>query len=184
MSPAIGRWTRLLAAISLAALALGAIAQQQASESELKAAYLYRFLSFIEWPAGRFAGPQAPIVVAVAGAPEIAEQLSLAAQGRSAQGRPIAVRALGPRDDPAGAHVLFIGGRAAGRLAALARSASPATLVVSDSDGALDAGSMINFIEVEGRLRFIVALDAAERAGLRISSRMLAVASEVRPHRP
>jgi hypothetical protein len=161
-----------------------AVSQQQASESELKAAYLYRFLSFVEWPPQRFASRDAPLVIAVAGAPDLAEELQTAVHGRIAQGRPIEVRVLAEGVAARGAHLLYVGEAAAARLGALARATDPATLVVSDGADALDEGATIGFVESQGRLRFAVALDSAERAGLRISSRMLAVASEVRPPRP
>lgn len=171
---------RALVGLFLTACALHASAQTQATQSELEAAYLYRFLSFVEWPPDRFASPLAPIVVAVAGAPQVADELWAIVQGRSAQGRPIAVRTLAPGEPPGDAHVLFVGKGA--RLEALAREAGHGTLVVSESEEALSAGGMIGFVQAEGRLRFVVALDAAERAGLRISSRMLAVALRVQGH--
>jgi len=56
--------------------------------------------------------------------------------------------------------------------------------VVCEWDGALEQGAVVNFVPAEGRVRFEVALDAAERRGLRISSRMLAVALNVRGGKP
>jgi hypothetical protein len=183
LSDAIRRCLQLAVGLLLTCAAAAANAQAQASESELKAAYLYRFLSFIEWPPQRFASREAPIVIAVVAAPELADELQAAVRGRTAQERAIVVRPLGPGESPRGAHVLFVGDAAAGRLAALSAAADRATLVVGDGESALDRGAIIAFVEDQGRLRFMVALDAAERAGLRISSRMLAVASEVRPRR-
>jgi hypothetical protein len=172
---------RVLAGLLLATLALAAAAQRpQATASELRAAYLYRFLSFVEWPPRRFASARAPIVVALAGASEVADELEAIVRGRAAQGRPILVRRLRGRDDAQGAHLVFVGDGAAARLAALSAAVEPATLVVANGELALERGAMIGFVELQGRLRFVVALDAAERGGLRISSRMLAVASDVR----
>jgi hypothetical protein len=104
----------------------------------------------------------------------VADELDAIVQGRSAQGRPIAVRTLAPGESPGDAHVLFVGSGA--RVAALAARARRGTLVVSEGEEALAGGGMIGFVQAEGRLRFVVALDAAERAGLRLNSRMLAVA--------
>ena len=169
-----------LVGLFLTACALHASAQTQASAAELEAAYLYRFLSFVEWPAERFDAPAAPIVVAVAGAPELAAELRAAVLDRAAQNRPIMVRVLAPGEPPGEPHVLFVGREAASRLAELARDAMRATLLVSDVPDALARGAMIGFVESDSRLRFAVALDTAQRAGLRINSRMLAVALYVR----
>lgn len=75
--------------------------------------------------------------------------------------------------------MLFIGRSEQGRLTQLARVA-PAILTVTESDGALAQGSVINFIMVARRVRFEVALDTAEKNGLKLSSRLLAVAHDVR----
>jgi hypothetical protein len=167
----------LLFALGLA-LSCSAAAQQ---EHEVKAAFLYKFLSFVEWPAQSFARADAPLVVGVLGADEVHFSLQEIVPGRSAQGRPLEVRKLKEGERPAGVHLLFVG-RAAG--AALPRLAGqPGLLLVSEVDGALEQGAMINFLRVEGRVRFEVAPEAAERRGLRISSRMLAVAQHVKPGR-
>jgi len=166
-------------AILLAFLAMNALAQLQASEAELKAAFMYRFLSFVEWPAGRFASPSAPLVVGFVGAPQVASEFRAAAQGRTVQGRPIEVRIINAADTTP-VHALFIGGAAGESTPALVRSAGPGTLIVTDSEGGLDRGATINLMEADGRLRFGVSVEAANRAGLRLNSRLLAVASEVR----
>jgi hypothetical protein len=165
------------------ALAGPAIAQREATEPEIKAAFLYRFISFVEWPSARMPPPGAPIIIGVIGAPEVAEELRILVTGRVAQGHSMAVRVLSPDDVPTELHMLFVGRMANARLPALARSAEPGTLIVSDSAGALEQGSMVNFVEADGRIRFAVSVAAAERSGLRISSRMLAVATEVRTGR-
>jgi hypothetical protein len=77
-------------------------------------------------------------------------------------------------------HVLFVGRDAAARLPQLlAEVKGERMLVVSDSEGALGQGSMINFVTVDDRVRFDVAPVAAERSELRISSRLLSVARRV-----
>ena len=164
----------------LAALALAAPAwAQQAQEYEVKAAFLYKFPAFVEWPAQK----PGPFVIAVAGAPDVAEELERLAKGHTINAHPIVVKPLAEGESAAGANVLFVG-RDSGRLARLAAAvAGTPVLVVSEAPGALDQGSMINFVVSEDRVRFEVAVDAAERAGLRISPRLLAVAIDVRPGR-
>jgi hypothetical protein len=169
----------LLAALGFA-LSCAALAQPQ--EQDVKAAFLYKFLSFVEWPAQSFARADSPLVIGVLAADEVQGSLEEAVQGRQAQGRPLQVRRVNAGERLAGVHLLFVGRAAAASLPKLA--APPGVLVVTESDGALEQGAMINFLRSDGRVRFEVAPDAAERRGLRISSRMLAVAHYVRPARP
>ena len=154
-----------------------ALAQPQ--EHEVKAAFLFKFLSFIEWPAQSFARHGAPLVIGVLGADDVHFALQEIVPGRSAQGRPLEVRKLKEGERSAGVHLLFVGRAAAGALPML--PAQPGLLVVSEADGALEQGAMINFLRVDGRVRFEVAPEPAERRGLRISSRLLAVAQHVKP---
>jgi hypothetical protein len=85
---------------------------------------------------------------------------------------------------PRGLHALFVGRAAADRLSSLIRAAQqPALLIVTETERGLEAGSAINFVVAEDRVGFEVSLDAAERNGLKISSRMLAVAKRVLPSR-
>lgn len=154
-------------------------AHAQPREHEVKAAYLYRFLSFIEWPAASFARPDSPIVVGVLDAEDVLEALAGIVPGRVVQGRPVAVRRVRDASAAGGAHLLFIGRGGGG--AQLARlPLMRGQLVVTDWAGALDQGAVVNFVRSEGRVRFEVAMDAAARRDLKISSRMLAVASSVR----
>ena len=145
----------------------------------MKAAYLFRFLSFVEWPPSSFLRPDSPIVIGVLGDEAVLEELRGIVPGRVVQGRPVAAARLREGASLAGVHVLFVGREASAQLARLAPTKG--ILVVSDSERGLDQGAVVNFVRDEGRVRFEVAVDAAERRELKISSRMLAVASSVRP---
>jgi hypothetical protein len=101
--------------------------------------------------------------------------------GRSAQGRPVSVRRLKPGESPAGVHVVMVGRAESERIAQLAKQGA---FVVGETEGALERGAAINFLLEEGRVRFEVSLPAAERARVRIASRMLAVAHNVRGAKP
>jgi hypothetical protein len=145
----------------------------------VKAAYLFRFLSFVEWPAASFERPESPIVIGVLGADDVLEELRAVVPGRVVQGRPIGVQRVQDPAAVAGIHLLFVGREASGQLARMRPVRG--VLVVSDSPSGLDQGAVVNFVRSEGRVRFEVAVDAAARRDIRISSRMLAVASHVRP---
>lgn len=173
------RFALALAAAAAASAACVAHAQA-ASEASVKAAFLYRFAAYVEWPAAALP-PAAPFVIAVAGAEDVAAELERVVQGRSVQERKVVVRRVREADSFRGVHIAFIGrGEAQGR--ALARAAQQAgALVVTDSERGLELGGAINFVLADDRMGFEVSLDNAERAGLRISSRMLAVARRVVP---
>lgn len=160
---------------------LPALAWGQALEHEVKAAYLYRFLSFVEWPATSFERPDSPIVIGVLGAEDVLQELAAIVPGRVAQGRPVAVRRVTDAAAAGGVHLLYIGRGQAPQLARLPLVRGQ--LVVTDWTDALDQGAVVNFVRQEGRVRFEVAMEAAARRDVKISSRMLAVASSVRQGR-
>ncbi|MDQ5848319.1 MAG: YfiR family protein [Pseudomonadota bacterium] len=170
---------RLLAALLLL---VPLIAAGQALEHEIKAAFVFKFLSFVEWPAQAFARPETPISIGVLGAEEVYNELQEIVPGRVVQGRPVTVRRVREGESLNGLHVLYVGRGGAPVLAKLGQARN--LLVITEWDGALDQGGIINFVHSEGRVRFEVALDTAERRGLHISSRMLAVAQNVRSAKP
>ena len=148
------------------------------TEHEVKAAYLFKFLSYVDWPAAAFSGAKAPFVIGIVDAEEVRGTLSDIVRDRQAHGRPVEVRRLGDGDLPEGLHALFVGRAAAGAIPRYV--GRPGLLLVSEADGALDQGAMINLVRVGDRVRFEVAPQAAENSGLHISSRLLALAQAIR----
>jgi hypothetical protein len=149
-------------------------------ERRVKAAFLYKFAGYVEWPTKAFARPETPVTIGVIGAEPLAAELVQAVTGRTVNDRPVTVRRLKPGESLAGLHILFVGRAESARLDQLAQSARPRSiLTVTESDGALARGSVINFVLTDGRVRFEIALDSAEKSGLKLSSRLLAVAQQV-----
>lgn len=173
---------RFFGRMVLAAVLFAPVAAVAQLEHQVKAAFLYRFLSYIEWPAESLDAAPAPLVIAVLGADEVHAELHALVAGRQAQGRPLVVRRLKEGERPARAHLVFVGRRAAAALPGLA--GVHGQFLVADWPGALEQGAMVNFVPVDGRIRFEAAPDMAERRGLRISSRMLAVALRVKQVEP
>jgi hypothetical protein len=169
----------LLASLSLV-FVLGAphLVAAVFSADSVKAAYLYRFASYVEWPVE--ASPSEPFIIAVAGAGGVAEQLDALSPSMTVRGRPVEVRRISQAKELRGVHVLFVGAKALRRTRALRRAAlDNPILIVTDDPRGLDAGGVINFVEANGDLRFEVSLIAADRAQLRIDSALLAVATRV-----
>lgn len=176
---------RLLGVLSLMLLlafgCLGAApASTQAPEYRVKAAFVYKFSDYVEWPSEAFANPNSPLVIGVVGADTLAEELARIAGGRTVGGRPVAVRKLRYGEPLSGLHVIFLGQSNSRQLtAALGSSKGHAALTVTESADGIRLGSMINFVVESDKVRFDVALASAEASRLKISSRLLAVARNV-----
>ena len=147
------------------------------SADAVKAAFLYRFASYVEWPGD--AHPS-PFVIAVADGEEVARQLELLLPRTSLNGQPAQVRRVARVADLDGVHILYIGPKALGRMRSLRAAAAqrPILLVTDDEDG-IASGAIINFIEVSRKVRFEVSLVASDRARLKINSSLLSVAARV-----
>jgi hypothetical protein len=155
------------------------------SELRVKAAYLYKFGAFVQWPDRAFASADAPVVIGVLDADSLADELSMLIGGRSVQGRSLAVRRLRSGDSLAGIHMLFMGHPTDGRTAVwLAAARGRPVLTVTDRAQPAVPGTMINFVHDGGRVRFDVFPKAAELASLGISARLLVVARRVEPGAP
>lgn len=177
-----GRATGLVGFCRVALLVLAltgvewAVAQPEVYDVEdVKAAFLYHFATFVLWPEEQ--SSSGSFTIAVLGADDIAADLEDYLPGRSIQGRPMNVRRLDSIEDLDDAAVLYIGRSQGPRLQELlSKVTERRTLIVTDSRGALDLGSMINFRVVDRRVRFEISLRATERAGLELSSRLLSSA--------
>jgi hypothetical protein len=183
----------MLRRVLLAAFVAGGIAAGNARaaeepstlEHQVKAAFLYKFAGYVDWPSTSFARPDTPFTIAVAGADAIAAELVQATSGRTVEGRPVTVKRVKAGESLAGVHILFVGKAENARLNQWVQSARPhSVLTVTESDGALAQGSVINFVMADRRVRFEVALDSAEKSKLKLSSRLLAVAQEVHTGTP
>lgn len=171
----------LLTVLLLSVAGAGAGEVDRSLEQRVKAAYLLRFTEFVTWPEESFPTPDSPLVIVVAGRTDLAAEVAELTAGRTAGGRRVEVhRAPEPSPILGSAHIVFVPVSERARLAQFVRAAGNRTLIVTEHDGALTQGSVINFVLADGRVRFEVALDSAERRGLRLSARMLAVAHAVR----
>lgn len=169
-----------------AAPAPSAVASAEANgtlEQRVKAAFLFRFTEFVTWPDEALPRANAPFVIAVAGSESYAEALQRVVAGRAVVGHAVQVRRVSDLAVPP-AQVLFIADAEKRRLREWLRAAPRHALIVTESHDALDHGSVINFVLAEGRVRFEISLESAEKRRLRLSSRLLALALQVRPGGP
>jgi hypothetical protein len=173
------RWSLrlpLLAVVTTAALSFsGQAAGQQTIEKDVKAAYLYNFAKFVEWPEP--ANTSNRFQICVVGDPAFATALDGIINGETTGGRPfVRVEPASPgaaRD----CQILFIGGQARDQGTPLIDAVRRLpVLTVGEAPGFLEQGGTIRFVTEAGRVRFDISPAAADRAGLKISSKLLRVA--------
>lgn len=149
-------------------------------EYQIKAAFLYNFAKFVDWP-GDAADSSQPLVIAVFGADPFGSVLEETVQGRLVQGRRVMVRRPTRAEDLLPCQVLFVGSSEKSRLAGILRAVEGSgVLVVGEMEGFLRLGGMIAFSVEDGKVRFEINEEAARRDGLKIGSKLLLLAKAPR----
>lgn len=160
-------------------------AQPQAVESgnsmlRVKAAYLYKFAGYVEWPPGVFASEDSPIVIGVIGDDDLEAILSEMIVGKIVNGRPLETRRLEPGSLLQGVHMLIVGALDTRALQDIGDAVrGKPVLVVSDTGRQRMPDSMISFDRVGQHLRFNVALKPVATSGLKLRALMLTAARRV-----
>lgn len=152
--------------------------------SAVKAAFLYKFGSFVEWPPGSFAGTQSPLAIGIWGDDDVFRELEQISAGRLVEGRPVRVLRVQDAESLPRVHILFCGGTREARVRELLAAARGPVLTVADGPAGARVGAVLHFTEDEGRVRFNASLTAAARRGLKLSAKLLAVAQQVEGRTP
>jgi hypothetical protein len=153
---------------------------QGPSEYEVKAAYLYGFGRFVEWPASAPAASGTAFVLCVLGADPFGRAIDEVAANAVMKEKPVRIQRISQLDDSEPCHILFISGSEEVRLATLLERLNyRAVLTVSDAPQFAQRGGMIGFSVESNRVRFTVNLGAAKDAGLTLNSELLRVAATV-----
>lgn len=177
------RWLlRCALAVACWAAAPPGIAQTTsvATENQVKAAYLYKFGGYVEWPAQAFEKPESPFVIGVVAADGFAEVLEQTVAGRNLNGHPLTVQRLKRGEPFNGVHMVFISRTETNVLQeAINNLKGQAVLTVTDAERGAHAGSMISFVLEDNKVRFDIAPTPAEQSKLKISARLLNVARKV-----
>jgi len=157
-----------------------AAAEAVASEYDVKAAFLFNFTKFVEWPPSAFADEHSPLKICVLGENPFGKALRVLME-EEVGGRKLTLLRLDNLNNPATCHVLYVSRSERDRLPqVLAGLHGIPVLTVGDTPGFIDQGGMINFVLEGSKVRFDVDQEAAERAGIKISSRLLALAKHVK----
>ena|GEM_PF-609554 len=152
-----------------------------ASVAQIKVAYLYNFAKLVDWPADVFKDPNTPIVLGIVGTDPFGDILDQNMVGRTANGRKLVIMRLKASDNLKACHLLFISSSEKSRLAQILAGLKGASiLTVGDLPHFIQSGGIINFFQEENRVQFEINVGAAERARLKISSRLLTLAKLVK----
>lgn len=164
----------LAASLPRAAAAPAELSRQDASA---RAAYLYNFLAYIEWPSRALPLMDSPLVIGVINAEAVAAELLLTTLGRNINNRPVTIKRLQPGDSLDDIHLLYIGPAEADAAQAVIQQVPQRWTVVVTDDGAAEAlAGTINFRQSDGRLRFEISHAAVERGDFKLSSRLMSLA--------
>jgi hypothetical protein len=148
-----------------------------ASEYTVKAAFLFNFAKFIDWPSSSFAGPQSPFTICVLGQNPFGHALEDELQGKMIGSRHLAVQQLKDKAEARRCQMVFVGSSESPHLGELLVSLRGANvLVVGDTNGFAASGGTIEFTLEDNHVRFAINTDAADRAGLKFSAKLLALA--------
>lgn len=177
ISPLRQLWLAVFATSLMLGLASATMRAQTASEPALKAAFLYNFARFAEWPADAAAGP---LTICVIGDAAIADALDGTVKGRTIDNREVAVSRVKPEGLRA-CHVLYVAGVDPIRAQQIVDELKSApVLTVSDGEVFAKNGGIAGVFVEQGKMRFAINVEAAQQARLRISSRLLSLAKIVR----
>ncbi len=156
-------------------------AQTEASEDEVKAAFIVSFPKYVDWPAEAFANDHSPIIIGVLGGTTLTRDLQRIIAGRVVNGRKLILTQLAPgEEETAIFHILFVpAGEERGASSFLAKHKRGA-LTVGESDDFLAGGGIISLRQRNQKIGLEVSLTSASDAGFKLSSKLLEVASAVR----
>ena len=178
---------RLRALLKCLVLLLSLAGQARAVESsvtkehQLKAAFIYNFTKFVEWPAMNFPDTHSPIIIGVVGKGPLCAELERAVKDRKVNGRELVVRIVENPEAAKSVHLLFFCASEDARLAEfLGKSPGGNILTVGESDQFGQRGGAINFLVEGDKIRFDIDMIAAEKAGLKVSAQLQKLARTVR----
>lgn len=163
------------------ALSSNLMAQDKANVEQVKAAFLFQFTHFVEWPEGSFASSDEPLTICIVGNNLIEKELNKIVRAKQAGTRTIRVEGHASDSAFTDCHILFVDESRSKRLATIIEKLrGKPTLTVGDESAFTKKGGVLRLYEKAGRLSIEINTDAAERASLRISSKLLSLAKLVR----
>jgi YfiR/HmsC-like len=177
------KWVALAVVLELASACSPPASGQDVpvSEYDVKAAFLFNFAKFVEWPPSAFASATEPVRLCVFGEEDpFDHSLEQVVQGKTANGRSMQVLHVHSAKDLKGCHILFIGWAEEKQTETLLRGIrGEGILTVGETDNFARDGGVINFVLQQNRVAFQINVDAAQQNNLKISSKLLSLAQIV-----
>jgi len=152
---------------------------QTVDEYKVKAAFVFNFAKFIQWPTEAFKTPADPLMICVLGQEQMANSLQEAVSGKAIDGRPLVVRQVTIGQISNVCSILFVGSSAMKRFRSSLKE-SAGLLTVGETPGFATEGGVICFKLEDGKIRFEINVAAAEHQQLHISSKLLSLAEIVK----
>jgi hypothetical protein len=178
---AAGLLLPLVAAVATGSALAAQAPSPAASEYQLKAAFLYNFARFIEWPSEAFPDPSAPILIGVLGEDPFGGDLEQMIKGKTVNGRPFVIKRFKRDQNLRACHILFISSSEQKHLAQIIEGLKgTGVLTVSEVERFAQFGGVIQLTMEASKMRFAINIDSAERARLKLSSKLLSLAKVVR----
>ncbi len=173
-------------AISLLGLGLGWLAlaspaapatENAPTEYQIKAAFLFNFAKFVQWPSAAFAERNSPLLIGVLGDDPFHGDLAGTIHNKSVDEHPLILKEVPSLVEATNCHILFICASEKKRLPQVLQALQRASvLTVSEMEGFTENGGMINFVLEGTKIHFQINQEAAARAGLKISSKLMSLA--------
>lgn len=168
------------ATIVVVVVIAGAVRADSALEYRVKAAFLYNFAKFVDWPQGAFVSDEAPVRLCLVGGDPFGAVLDRTLKGRTVNGRNVVVHRNQDAQTLGRCHITFVGQDTGEPLArVMQRVGTTGVLTVGESDAFYDLGGIIRFLVEDGKVRFDVNAGEAEGASLKVSSQLLKLARTV-----
>lgn len=163
-----------------ASVPLARAQSEELTEYQVKAAFIYNFTKFVEWPPDTFVNSGAPLRICVLGENSIGQELMRTVNGKKMNGHDLIVSSFSEMPMARGCQVLFIGAAERWRTPQVLQSLRGGTvLTVGESNDFIRVGGIIRFVVEEGKVRFEVNLAASQQARLKISAKLLSLARTV-----
>ena len=174
-------WAFLVSALLWPCQPTAAAELAVSKEYQIKAAFLYNFTKFVEWPAEKFEGTNAPIVIGVLGKNPFGAVLAETVKDRKVNGRGIVVKQIDSVSEVKGLHVLFVTTAEVSRFEGLGDALREGSVLgVNESEAFLKAGGTLMFALENDKVRFDIDMNSAERAKLKVSAQLQKLARSVR----
>ena len=167
--------------VVLGAIQLSTARAQSDLKSQVKAAFLFKFAYFVDWPAAAFNDPAAPLVIGILGEDFFGDALEKMVRGKKVKGRQVEIRRFSEYEEVGVCHILFIGSGMKDSLKETLKQLDGTNiLTVGEHKRFARAGGMIQFVMRDGMVRFAIQPEAARRAGLRLGAKLLKLAEIVK----